>query len=161
MMTHATAQERVPTTSSDLEGRAAARKAGSSTAIARRVGNPGTRNAESTYRRFVIVAGPYQLFESGCWTVELKIRRNGRGQAFSLAERYPTEQEAVARCHVIGHRIIDGRMPGWSVDHLRIPPRGGALHTRMARAALIIAASAAAVWALGFVVLSALEVTSP
>ena len=72
-----------------------------------------------TYKGFSILARPYQLFESKRWTVELEIRRNGRRQPFSSVERYRTEQQADARCSGLGQRIIDGRVPGWSVDHLR------------------------------------------
>lgn len=71
------------------------------------------------YKGFDIVARPYQISQSRRWTVDLEIRRKHRKQPFSLDERYPTEQEADARCSGLGRRIIDGRVPGWSVDHLR------------------------------------------
>lgn len=71
------------------------------------------------YKGFSIVARPYQLHRSKRWSVELEIRRNGGKQPFCLDESYRTEQEADARCTGVGRRIIDGKLPGWSVDHLR------------------------------------------
>lgn len=135
-----------------VEGRAVARAAAVSTAGISQVARSGKRVAATNYRRFAIVAGPYQLFESGRWTVELKIRRNGRGEAFSLAEHCPTEQEAEARCFVVGRQIIDGRVPGLSVDHLRIARRGGAFRGRVSRAGLLVTTAVTALWALAFVV---------
>lgn len=71
------------------------------------------------YKGFNILVRPYQLYESQRWTVELEIHRNGRRRPFSLAERYRTEQEASTRCSVLARRIIDGVVPGWSVEQLR------------------------------------------
>ena len=71
------------------------------------------------YKGFRILVRPYQLYESQRWTVELEIHRNGRRRPFSVAERYQTEEEASARCSVLAHRIIDGAVPGWSVEQLR------------------------------------------
>jgi hypothetical protein len=51
--------------------------------------------------------------------VELEIHRHGRRRPFSLAERYRTEQEADERCSSLARRIIDGGVPGWSVEQLR------------------------------------------
>jgi len=76
------------------------------------------------YKGFRILSRPYQLQPSARWTVDLEIGRNGRRERFSTAERYHTEQEADARCSGLGRRIIDGRVPGWSVGHLR-ETRGG------------------------------------
>ncbi len=71
------------------------------------------------YKGFHIEARPYQLHESRRWTVDLEIRRKGRRQYFSGEERYPTGREADLRCSGLGRQIIDGGVPGWSVDHLR------------------------------------------
>lgn len=71
------------------------------------------------YKGFNVRTRSYQLFESGRWTVDFDIRRNGLRQRFSLGEHYRTEQEADARCSGLGRRIIDGRIQGWSVDYLR------------------------------------------
>jgi hypothetical protein len=70
------------------------------------------------YKGFRILARPYQLQESRRWTADLEIRRNGRGQGFSPGERFPTEEEANTQCASLGRRIIDGAVPGWSVDRL-------------------------------------------
>jgi len=75
------------------------------------------------YKGFNIVARPYLLYESGRWAADLKISRRDRTQTFGLAGRYATEQEADARCSGLGRRIIDGEVPGWSVDRLRTAPR--------------------------------------
>jgi hypothetical protein len=71
------------------------------------------------YKGFNILARSYQLFESKRWTVDLEIRQDGRRRPFSSNKRYHTEQEADARCSGLGQRIIDGRIPGWSVEDLR------------------------------------------
>lgn len=71
------------------------------------------------YRGFSILARPYQVDPSGCWTVDLEIHRDGRRQPFSASARYETEEQALARCSALGRQIIDGRVPGWAVDHLR------------------------------------------
>jgi len=73
------------------------------------------------YKGFNLLTRSYQLHESKCWTVHVEIRRNGRSQPFSLAERYQTEEEAVARCFGLGRDIIDGKVAGWSVNHLGPP----------------------------------------
>jgi len=75
------------------------------------------------YKGFCILARPYQLCTSGQWLVSLEIERRGRRQSFSATERRQTEAEAVARCLAWGRRIIDGRVPEWSVDRLRGAPR--------------------------------------
>jgi hypothetical protein len=78
----------------------------------------------SRYKGFSILARPYALVESGRWTADLEIRRLGRSQPFSLRGRYRSEEEAQSECADLGRQIIDGGVPGWSVDHLRvIPPR--------------------------------------
>jgi len=71
------------------------------------------------YKGYNILARPYQLSDSGRWTVDLEIRRNGGMMPFSLDERYPTEREADDRCAGLARKIIDGKVPGWSVEHLR------------------------------------------
>ncbi len=71
------------------------------------------------YKGFNILARPYRLSDSGRWTVDLEIRRHGGRMPFSLDERYLTEREADTRCSGLGRKIIDGKVPGWSVEHLR------------------------------------------
>jgi hypothetical protein len=77
----------------------------------------------SDYKGFNIVARPYLLYESGRWAADLEISRRDRTQLFGLAGRYATEQEADTRCSGLGRRIIDGEIPGWTVDRLRRAPR--------------------------------------
>lgn len=74
------------------------------------------------YKGFRILAMPYQIAQSRRWTVDLEIQRKGRRQLISRDERYRTEQEAEARCTALARRIIDGGVPGSSVDHLREEP---------------------------------------
>ena len=71
------------------------------------------------YRGFDIVARPYQLADSGRWTVDFDVRRSGRGRSFSLRETHATSAEAEAQCLILGRRIIEGRVDGWSVQDLR------------------------------------------
>ncbi len=73
----------------------------------------------SRYRGFDIVARPYQLAETGRWTVDFDIRRNGRARRFSLKETHATVDEAQSQCVLLGRRIIEGRVEGWSVQDLR------------------------------------------
>ena len=73
----------------------------------------------SQYKGFTIAARSYQLHDSMRWTAGLAIRRQRRWQPFTLAERYPTQEEADAEACRIGRRIIDGTVPGWTVDHMR------------------------------------------
>jgi hypothetical protein len=76
----------------------------------------------SRYKGFSILARPYALHDSGCWTADLEIRRSGRSQPFALEGRYQSEDEAQVAVAVVGRQIIDGGVAGRSVDHLRVPP---------------------------------------
>ncbi len=82
------------------------------------------------YRGFDIMSRPYELAETGEWTVDLIIQRNDRFRTFSVNERYATVEEADAQCVGLGRRIIDGRVKGWSVDSLR---RGNSLWSTLVR----------------------------
>lgn len=86
--------------------------------------------ATSRYKGFTILARPYQLLASGRWASEFTIRRNGRRRRFSGDQRHPTEQEAEAQCADLGRQIIDGAIPGWSVDPLRRTSRRRAAMTQ-------------------------------
>lgn len=72
-----------------------------------------------SYKGFHIIARPYLLFQTRRWTADLEIHGSGRRKPFSPVESYRTERAADARCVWLGHRIIDGRIPGWSVEALR------------------------------------------
>lgn len=76
------------------------------------------------YKGFKILTRPYRLHESGRWTGELDIRRNRRVLPFPVDEQFRTEEEADARCADVGRQIIDGKLPGWSVDRLGSETRG-------------------------------------
>ncbi len=95
------------------------------------------------YKGFCIFARPYQLRVTGHWSVSLEIERHGRRQSFSTTERCPTEAEAVVRCAAWGRRIIDGRVPGWSVDRLRGAPRLWSTITQMVTGAVRRSSSSA------------------
>lgn len=72
-----------------------------------------------SYKGFSIETRAYQLRETKHWTVDIRIRRKGRTRSFSAPERYSTEAEAVAQSLEFGRRIIDGKVPECSVEHLR------------------------------------------
>ncbi len=71
------------------------------------------------YKGFTITSRAYQIRPSGEWTVDLEIHRPGRGRPFGLLEQCRSERESDARSFDVGRRIIDGQLPGWSVDGLR------------------------------------------
>ena len=71
------------------------------------------------YQGFEILSRPYKVARSGLWTVEVEIRRDGRARSFGVGGRYQTEKDADIQCRDLGRRIIDGNVPGWSVDRLR------------------------------------------
>ena len=82
----------------------------------------GTGGRTHRYKGFRILARPYQLADSKRWTVDLEIRHNGWRHAFSADQRFATEWEAKAECDGLGRRIIDGKVPGWSVGASRGGP---------------------------------------
>jgi hypothetical protein len=71
----------------------------------------------TSYKGFEIIARPSRLGPS--WTVAVEIRRYGRARSFSIGGRYQTEADANVQCRDLGQRIIDGNVPGWSVDGIR------------------------------------------
>jgi len=75
------------------------------------------------YRGFEIVSRSYQLAGSGRWTIDFDVRRSGRGRSFSLRETHASAAEADAQCMILGRRIIEGRVDGWSVEDLRVEIR--------------------------------------
>ena len=72
-----------------------------------------------SYKGFVITVRPYQVHDTGKWTVDIEISRRGRKRSFSTREHFSTESEAVTRSVEFGCQIIDGKVPECSVDHLR------------------------------------------
>lgn len=72
-----------------------------------------------SYKGFAIAVRPYQLHDTGQWTVDIEISRKGRTRSFSTTEHFATEAEAVTRSFDFGRKIIDGQVPECSVDNLR------------------------------------------
>ena len=73
------------------------------------------------YKTYIIRSAPLQLVHSMQWMVSIVIdwERDGRvtGRPFAAAEKtYRTEAEADRRGIIYGQRIIDGKVPGCSVD---------------------------------------------
>jgi hypothetical protein len=54
--------------------------------------------------------------------VDLQIHRRGRHQSFTGARQSATESDARSRCVSLGRDIIDGKVPGWTVESLRHLP---------------------------------------
>lgn len=73
----------------------------------------------TSYKGFEITVRPYQVHETGEWTVDVDISRRGRKRSFSTQEHFATQAEAVARSLAFGRNIIDGKLPDSSVDSLR------------------------------------------
>ncbi len=80
------------------------------------------------YKRYEIRATPLQLPESREWTLDIEIvrrpqrskRRRKTGDAvnlrpFSARNKFPTQEEAIARCFAFGKRIIDGKVQDCTV----------------------------------------------
>jgi len=75
---------------------------------------------ETTYKAFTIRSTPRQLHDSMRWTPSIVIdwERDGAvtERPFSASTLYPTESEADIHGLIHGMRIIDGHVPGFSVD---------------------------------------------
>jgi hypothetical protein len=72
------------------------------------------------YKTYTIRSTPLQLLDSKQWMLSIVIdwERDGRvtGRPFSATENtYPTEAEADLHGITYGQRIIDGKVPGFSV----------------------------------------------
>ena len=74
------------------------------------------------YREFEIKASPYQLAESGDWSLNIYITHHRGGETreknFSAATTFKTREEAIQHCHNFGKQIIDGGVPGCTLDDL-------------------------------------------
>lgn len=73
------------------------------------------------YKGYIICPRPHELVEGG-WSQDLTIRIDTGHQVqdkrFSAANTYPTEEEAIKHCINMGRQIIDGKVPGLTVDNL-------------------------------------------
>jgi hypothetical protein len=74
------------------------------------------------YEGFLIEALPNLLRDSNRWTVNGQIAYDRRGtvktRSFSGADTFESEEEAVLHTLELGRQIIEGRVPGLSVDDL-------------------------------------------
>ena len=75
---------------------------------------------EATYKIFTIRSASLQLRDSVLWTPLIAIKWERDGQTivrpFSTHTNYATEAEADTHGLIHGMRIIDGKVPGSSVD---------------------------------------------
>jgi hypothetical protein len=72
-----------------------------------------------TYRGCTITPRTFQINGSRQWTLDLVIAYRSRRRTFSGPKTFATEQAAIRGCHAFGKRIIDGRVPHYSVEYLR------------------------------------------
>lgn len=74
------------------------------------------------YKEFEIKASPYQLVESGNWSLKIYITHHKADEtlekSFSAAATFKTRDEAIPHCHNFGKRIIDGEVPGCTIADL-------------------------------------------
>lgn len=74
------------------------------------------------YKGYEIRAVPYQLAESGEWTVDILIVKDTGTQVkhrkFSAGNRYKTRDEAAQHCLNFGQQIIDGKVQSCTVGDL-------------------------------------------
>ncbi len=74
------------------------------------------------YKEFEIKATPYQLAESGDWSLNIYITHHKGGETreknFSAANTFKTRDEAVTHCLNFGRKIIDGEVQGCDVAGL-------------------------------------------
>jgi hypothetical protein len=72
------------------------------------------------YKTYTIRSIPLQLLAPGQWKIEIYVAWERAGivsdRPFSLAHTYQTEEEADLHGITFGQRIIDGKVPGLSVN---------------------------------------------
>lgn len=72
------------------------------------------------YKNYVIRSTPLQLLDSMQWTLAIAIYWEHNGlvttRPFSAEHTYQTEDEADLQGIIFGQRIIDGKVPGLSVN---------------------------------------------
>lgn len=75
-----------------------------------------------SYKGYEIHAAPYQLADTGEWTVNIHIFHDHgaeiRSRQFSAGNCFKTREEAVAHCFNFGRQIIDGKSENCTVDGL-------------------------------------------
>ena len=70
------------------------------------------------YQSFTIFPGSNQLQDSGEWTLEVRIMRRMEICFFSTRNTFASEELALEEALRFGKRIVDGELPGLSVDGL-------------------------------------------
>jgi hypothetical protein len=72
------------------------------------------------YKAYTIRSMPVLLFPLGRWGIEIAIAWEYKGTTlslpFSVHTPHPTEKAADAQGIAFGQRLIDGKVPGLSVD---------------------------------------------
>lgn len=67
---------------------------------------------EISYKGYLIHPAPYQLRDTGKWTIKLyisrRISRDIKEKAFSAANTFDTKEEAIQHCINLGRQIING-----------------------------------------------------
>lgn len=75
-----------------------------------------------SYKGFEVKAAPYQLAESGEWTLNLCITLHKASETlernFSAGDRFKIREEAVSHCHNFGRLIVDGKVTNCTVADL-------------------------------------------
>ena len=75
-----------------------------------------------TYNGYEIRAVPYQLADSGEWTINIIILKHHSDQVasrpFTASNRFKSRDEAVKHCFFFGQQIIDGKSEKCSVNDL-------------------------------------------
>ena len=78
--------------------------------------------ASLQYKGYEIRAVPYQLADSGEWTLDILIVRDTgteiKHRKFGAGNRYKTKDEAIQHCFDLGRQIIDGKVEDYSVADL-------------------------------------------
>ena len=73
-----------------------------------------------TYKTYIIRSTPLQMRATGQWKIEASIVWERAGvvteRPYSFETTYQTEQEADIHGITFGQRIIDGQVPGLSVE---------------------------------------------
>lgn len=74
------------------------------------------------YREYLIEAKPYQLADSGEWTINIDIwLRHGnqdKKKNFSAGNSFKTKDEAIQHCIHFGKQVIDDEIDNCSVSDL-------------------------------------------
>ena len=75
-----------------------------------------------TYDGYEIIPASYQLADDGKWAVQVYIAKEvgseRRERQFSAGNTFDKKARAERHCLDFGRKIIDGEIPGCSVDNL-------------------------------------------